>query len=149
MTATWLTDAERLRDHRPRSFLFLCVANSARSQLAEGLARHLAPAGVKVASAGSRPTTVRPEAVAVLAELGIDASAQTSTHVDDVDPGTVDAVITLCADEVCPVFLGDALRIHWGLPDPAVVRGDEARRLDAFRAVRDVLLERLSVVFAP
>ena len=149
MSGSWQADAERLHALKPRSFLFLCVANSARSQLAEGVARRLAPPGVRVASAGSRPTTVRPEAVTVLAELGIDASAQTSTHVDDVDPGTVDLVITLCAEEVCPVFLGDALRIHWGLPDPAAVHGDEARRLDAFRAVRDVLLERLSVVFAP
>jgi arsenate reductase len=147
MTESWRADAERLRDLKPGSFLFLCVANSARSQMAEGVARMLAPDHVRIASAGSQPTAVRPEAVAVLAELGVDASAHTSTAVADVDPATVDVVITLCADEVCPVFLGDALRLHWGLPDPAAVKGNDAARLAAFRAVRDELRRRLTVVF--
>jgi len=143
----WRADAKALRELAPRSLLFLCVANSARSQMAEGLARELAPAGVTVASAGSVPTRVRPEAIAALAEIGIDIGDHRSTAVTDVDPAGIDAVVTLCAEEVCPVFLGDALRIHWGLPDPAAVEGGAVARMDAFRAVRDTLRERLKAVF--
>jgi arsenate reductase len=127
--------------------LFLCVANSARSQLAEGIARSLAPAGVKVSSAGSEPTTVRPQAVRVLREIGIDISAQRSKGVEEVER-PVDAVVTLCAEEVCPVWLEKAHRVHWGLPDPAAVEGTEADELDAYRVVRDELVRRLRVLFA-
>jgi arsenate reductase len=126
--------------------LFLCVANSARSQLAEGLGRTLAPADVRISSAGSAPTSVRPQAVAVLAEIGIDISHHTSGGIDDVEP-SVDTVVTLCAEEVCPVWLGHARCLHWGLPDPAAVEGTEAQRLDAFRSVRDELRTRLGIVF--
>ena len=119
--------------------LFMCVANSARSQLAEGLARRLAPPGVEVASAGSEPGTIRPEAVAVLAERGIDASKQASKGVDDVDAARVTHVVTLCAEEVCPIFHGDVERLHWPHPDPAAAEGDEAARLNAFRQVRDAI----------
>ncbi len=119
--------------------LFMCVANSARSQLAEGLARRLAPPGVEVASAGSEPGTIRPEAVTVLAERGIDASTQASKGVDDVDAARVTHVVTLCAEEVCPVFPGDVARLYWPHPDPAAAEGDAAARLDAFRAVRDAI----------
>jgi arsenate reductase len=90
---------------------------------------------------------VRPEAAKVLEELGVDVSGHASTAVADVDPAGVDAVITLCAEEVCPAFLGDAVRVHWGLTDPAAVEGDEATRLAAFREVRDELRRRLSVIF--
>jgi protein-tyrosine-phosphatase len=128
--------------------LFLCVANSARSQLAEGIARSLAPAGVTVWSAGSAPTRVRPEAAAVLAEIGIDISTHRSKHVDEVPAEQVDVVITLCAEEECPLFLGQAERLHWGLPDPAAVEGSTEERLDAFRAVRDDLGRRLTAWFA-
>ncbi len=145
---TWRADVVRLHAAGARSYLFLCVANSARSQMAEGVARALAPDGVTVASAGSHPTSVRPEAAAVMAEMDVDLSTHRSTSVQDVDPDGVDAVITLCADEVCPAFLGDALRLHWGLPDPAAVDGDEVARLAAFRAVRDELRRRLGEVFA-
>jgi arsenate reductase len=127
--------------------LFLCVANSARSQMAEGIARALAPAAVTISSAGSRPSTLNPLAVKALAEVGIDISGHRSKSVDDVPPGDVDAVITLCAEEVCPVFLGRARRLHWALPDPARAPGDESARLDAFREVRDELRRRLVVVF--
>jgi len=146
-TMKWREEADMLRDLAPRSLLFLCVANSARSQMAEGIARMLAPEGTTIASAGSEPTSVRPEAAAVLEELGLDVSEHSSTAVVDVAPDGVDAVITLCADEVCPVFLGDAVRIHWPLPDPAAVEGDEATRLASFRAVRDELRRRLEPVF--
>lgn len=142
----WRAQAEELRALAPRHVLFLCVANSARSQLAEGIGRALAPAGVKVSSAGSVPTTVRPQAIAVLAEVGIDISGNRSKGMDDVER-PVDAVITLCAEEVCPAWLGPAHRIHWGLPDPAGVEGTEEEKLQAFRDVRDELRRRLAVVF--
>jgi arsenate reductase len=114
--------------------------------MAEGIARSLASAGTRVSSAGSVPTSLRPEAVAALAEIGIDISGQRSKGVDEVE-GPVDAVITLCAEEVCPVWLGPARRLHWGLPDPAAAGGSPEERLDAFRAVRDELIRRLAVLF--
>jgi len=147
-TEPWEAEAIRLREAAPGHVLFLCVANSARSQMAEGIARSLAPERVKVSSAGSEPTSVRPQAVAVLAEIGIDILGQRSKGVDDVER-PVDAVITLCAEEVCPVWLGDAIRLHWGLPDPAAVSGSEEQKLQAFRTVRDELRRRLRVLFAP
>jgi arsenate reductase len=148
VSAGWERDAEAIRAARPRHVLFLCVANSARSQLAEGIARSLAPAGVKVSSAGSRPSRVNPLAVKALAEIGIDIGGHRSKSVDAFAPDDVDVVVTLCAEEVCPVFLGRALRVHWALPDPAAGDGDEAARLEAFRRVRDELRKRLALVFA-
>lgn len=144
----WRIEAALLRALRPRHVLFLCVANSARSQLAEGLARSLTPTGPKISSAGSEPTSVRPQAVRVLAEIGIDISHQRSKGVEEVED-SVDAVITLCAEEVCPVWLADAWRLHWGLPDPAGAVGTEEEQLDAFRGVRDELRQRLSWLLAP
>ncbi|MGC3998255.1 MAG: hypothetical protein QM767_12535 [Anaeromyxobacter sp.] len=82
-----------------------------------------------------------------MAEIGIDASGQYSKSVNDIPPADVDVVITLCAEEVCPVFLGKALRVHWGLPDPAGAGENEEQRLGAFRAVRDELRSRLAKVF--
>jgi arsenate reductase len=143
----WLIEAAVLRALGPRGVLFLCVANSARSQLAEGIARSLAPAGVSVWSAGSQPTRVRPEATAALAEIDIDISHHRSKSVSEIPAGEVDTVITLCGEEECPVFLGRARRLHWGLPDPASVAGSEADRADAFRRTRDELRRRLAVVF--
>jgi arsenate reductase len=143
----WRREAEELRRRAPRHVLFLCVANSARSQLAEGIARSLAPAGVTVSSAGSRPTGVNPLAIRVLDEIGIDIRSHASKSVDTVSPAGIDAVITLCAEEVCPVFLGAAHRVHWGLPDPAGAGDGEEARLQAFRDVRDELRRRLAVVF--
>ena len=143
----WRTEAEALRAKRPRHILFLCVANSARSQIAEGIARSLAPQGVRVSSAGSSPASVRPQAIQVLDEIAIDISDHRSKGLESIDAESVDAVITLCAEEVCPVFLGKAHRVHWGLPDPAAVTGTEETRLNAFRSVRDELLLRLKVLF--
>jgi arsenate reductase len=145
----WMVEAAVLRALGPRHILFLCVANSARSQIAEGIARSLAPTSVAVSSAGSEPTSLRPEAAEVLAELGIDSSAQRSKAVDDLDTSTVDTVITLCAEEVCPLYLGRAHRLHWGLVDPASEEGDHEARLDAFRATRDELRRRLELLFRP
>jgi arsenate reductase len=144
---SWRAGAEELRRLAPRHVLFLCVANSARSQMAEGIARCLAPAGVTNSSAGSRPSTVNPLAVRVLDEIGIDIRGQHSKSVDSIPPNGVDAVITLCAEEVCPVFLGKAHRVHWALADPAAAAGNEQERLQAFRQVRDELRRRLGAVF--
>ena len=143
----WMLDVEKLRALRPRHILFLCVQNSARSQLAEGVARFLAPPEVTVSSAGSSPAFVRPQAIQVLKEIGIDISGNRSKAIEEIDGGTVDAVITLCAEEVCPVFLGNAVRLHWSLPDPAMAPGDDAARLNAFRATRDELFRRLKLLF--
>lgn len=145
--ARWKLEAAVLRALAPKHILFLCVANSARSQMAEGIARSLAPKGVRVSSAGSVPTQVRPHAIEALRELGIDISSHHSKSVDDVDAASVEAVVTLCAEEVCPVFLGRAHRLHWGLPDPAAAPGSPDEVLDAFRKVRDQLRERLACLF--
>jgi arsenate reductase len=144
---TWQEEAEELRRLAPKHVLFLCVANSARSQMAEGIARSLAPTGVGVSSAGSQPSRVNPLAIRALDEIGIDIRAHSSKSVDAVSPEGIDAVITLCAEEVCPVFLGKAHRVHWGLPDPAGAGRTDAEQLQAFRNVRDELRRRLAVVF--
>jgi arsenate reductase len=144
---SWLEEAAQLREAKPRHVLFLCVANSARSQMAEGIARALAPESVKISSAGSQPSTLNPLAVRALAEVGIDISGNRSKSVNDIPPDDVDTVITLCAEEVCPVFLGNARRLHWGLPDPASAGANDAERLQAFRDVRDELRRRLARVF--
>jgi arsenate reductase len=145
--STWEHDVQAIRAARPRHVLFLCVANSARSQMAEGIARALAPAGVKISSAGSHPSTLNLLAVKTLGEIGLDISGHRSKSVNDIPPDDVDVVVTLCAEEICPVFLGKALRVHWGLSDPAAVPGDDETRLRAFRRVRDELRRRLVAVF--
>jgi arsenate reductase len=142
----WRIEAAVVRALRPRHVLFLCVANSARSQMAEGIGRAFAPSGVAVSSAGSVPTRVRSEAVRALAEIGVDASGQRSKGIDEIGDG-VDVVITLCGEEVCPVWLRPAMRLHWGLPDPAAVEGSEAERMDAFRGARDELVLRVGALF--
>ena len=128
-----------------KSILFLCVANSARSQMAEGLARDLLRPDIRVQSAGSRPSQDNPYAAEVMAELGIDLGAHRSKAVDTIDPATVDLVVTLCAEEVCPAFLGGARQLHWPFPDPAsddptlTPKDLQAR----FRAARDSIRARL------
>ncbi|MCM2279860.1 MAG: arsenate reductase ArsC [Oligoflexia bacterium] len=126
--------------------LFLCVANSARSQLAEGLARKLFP-GAEIRSAGSRPGRLNPYAVAVMSELGIDISSHYSKPVNALPReflAGLDYVITLCADEVCPVTFFEATRLHWPLPDPASPKPlSEAESLDRFRAARDSIQAKL------
>ena len=143
----WMTDVGKLRALRPRHILFLCVQNSARSQLAEGIARFLAPPGVTVSSAGSSPAFVRPQAIQVLKEIGIDISGHRSKAIEEIDAASVDAVVTLCAEEVCPVFLGSAVKLHWRLSDPAKATGNEDARLNAFRATRDELFRRMKLLF--
>jgi protein-tyrosine-phosphatase/N-acetylglutamate synthase-like GNAT family acetyltransferase len=126
--------------------LFLCVANSARSQMAEALARRLFGSVVPVQSAGSKPAGINPHAVAALAEVGIAVDGQHSKAVDAIDPATVDTVITLCAEEVCPLWLGAATRVHWPLPDPAAAAPDVIAA--SFRAVRDEIGRRLLTLAA-
>jgi arsenate reductase len=131
--------------------LFLCVANSARSQMAEGLARRRFGASATVQSAGSAPSIVNPFALEVMAELGVDLQAHSSKSVQHIDPNTVDVVITLCAEEVCPAFLGSARRLHWPIPDPAVQGGPQLPReemLARFRTARDELARRIDVFAA-
>jgi len=144
----WMLEAAILRALQPEGILFLCVANSARSQMAEGIALALAPGHVRIWSAGSRPTHVRPEAVAVLGEIGIDISGNRSKAISEIPPDGIDTVITLCDEEECPIFAGKARRLHWGLPDPGAFQGSENDRLDEFRRTRDELSRRIGTLFA-
>lgn len=123
--------------------VFLCVANSARSQMAEGLARARAPAGWRVHSAGSDPGTLHPLAVQVMSEIGIDIRHHRSKGLDAVPVESADVIVTLCAEEVCPVTPAAPVRLHWPLPDPAGVMGPDHARLRAFRHVRDEIGKRL------
>ena len=124
-------------------FLFLCVANAARSQMAEGLARAMFGSRAVVASAGSQPSRVHPMAIEVMSEVGIDLSGHRSKSVNEIDPASVDTVITLCADEVCPVWPGRIERIHWPLPDPADPTATSDQLRARFRATRDVIRRHL------
>lgn len=125
--------------------LILCTGNSARSQMAEGLLRHDAGHRFDVESAGTKPGIVRPEAIAVMQEAGIDITGHRSKHVDEFEEQKFDYVITVCdnARESCPVYLGAAERIHKRFDDPAAIEGSEDVRLAAFRRVRDELREYL------
>jgi len=121
--------------------LILCTGNSARSQMAEGLLRHFAGDRFEVESAGTKPSTVRREAIEVMKELGINITSHRSKHVDDLAAQEFDYVLTVCdnARESCPVFFGKAERLHHSFNDPAAVEGSEEKRLAAFRQVRDEL----------
>ena len=123
--------------------LFLCVANSARSQIAEGWARALAPPGTPIFSAGSDPGTLNPHAVTVMGEVGLDLSAHHSKGLDAVPLERIGTVITLCSDEICPAFPRAVERLHWPFPDPAGHGTTPAEELEAFRAARDAIGERL------
>ena len=130
---------------QPRRVLFLCTHNSARSQMAEGLLRALGGPEVDVFSAGTVATAVRPEAVAVMTELGIDIAGHESKTLDRYLGTPFDEVITVCddANEACPVFPGARHRRHWSIDDPSAVAGAEAERLAAFRRARDELRRRI------
>ncbi len=133
-----------------KSILFLCVANSARSQLAHGIAGKRFGDRVRVQSAGSKPSRVNPYAIEVAREIGVDLGGHTSKSVDTIDPASVDTVITLCAEEVCPVFLSEAQRLHWPIPDPASDDPSLSREqmLERFRAARDELTARIDALAA-
>ncbi|NJL25871.1 MAG: arsenate reductase ArsC [Calothrix sp. SM1_5_4] len=132
---------------RPVHILFLCVANSARSQLAEGLARAMFGKRAEVQSAGSEPSgRVQPWAVEVLKERGIDISENRSKSVDQLPPkflAELEYVITLCAEEVCPMVISSAKRIHWPIPDPAAATATEEGKAEAFRSARDAIRSKL------
>jgi len=130
------------------TIVFLCVANSGRSQMAEGLARKLFGTRVAVQSAGSEPSPVSPYAIEVMSEVGVDLTTHRSKSVETIDPATVGTVITLCAEEICPVFLGKARRLHWPIPDPASKDPMIPREamLTRFRTARDQIQTRLEVL---
>ena len=125
--------------------LILCTGNSARSQMAEGLLRHLCGNRFDVASAGVAPNHVRPEAIDAMREIGIDISSHWSKSVAEFAGQEFDYVITVCdnANEQCPVFPGNTRRIHWSFEDPAAVKGNVEERLKVFRRVRDEISQRL------
>lgn len=124
--------------------LILCTANSARSQMAEGLLRNLAGDHFEVFSAGAKPSTVNPLAIKVMDERGIDIRAHRSKHLNEFMTQPFDYVITVCdnAAESCPIFPGPARRIHWSFLDPAVLEGSSEERLALFRQVRDAIEEQ-------
>lgn len=125
--------------------LILCTGNSARSQMAEGLLRHLAGDRFEVESAGTIASFVRPQAIASMAEIGIDISGHRSKCLDEFLGKSFDYVITVCANaaENCPVFPGKARRIHWSFDDPADAVGSSEEQLAVFRRVRDEIAEKL------
>jgi arsenate reductase len=125
---------------KPR-VLFVCTHNSSRSQMAEGFLRRLGGSAFEAVSAGTEPGTVHPLAIEVMAESGIDISAQRAKSVDDFVQQQFDYVITVCddANESCPLFPNAANRLHWSLPDPSAARGSRIERLATFRAVRDAI----------
>ena len=126
--------------------LILCTGNSARSQMAEGLLRHLAGERFEVYSAGTKPSVVNPYAISAMNEVGIDISSHRSKHLSEFLGRPFDYVITVCdnAAETCPIFPGKATRIHWSFPDPAVAQGTEDEKRAVFREVRDSINRRLS-----
>lgn len=127
--------------------LILCTGNSARSQMAEGLLRHDRGGEFDVESAGSKPSIVRPEAIQVMQEIGIDISGHRSKHLDEFAGQNFDYVLTLCQDanESCPIFPGATKRIHRSFEDPPPLSvGSEAERLAIFRRVRDQIREYLT-----
>jgi arsenate reductase (thioredoxin) len=128
------------------AILVLCTGNSARSQMGEGLFRDAIGDRYRVFSAGTRPSSVRPEAIDVMDEIGIDISSQRSKHVDEFAGQEFRYVVTVCdnARESCPVFPGRTERVHWSFDDPAAVEGAEQVRLEAFRRIRDQIRERVS-----
>lgn len=131
-----------------RNILFLCVENASRSQIAEGLAREILGELFIVASAGTRPSKVNPYAIAAMAEIGVDISRYRSKSVDEIDLSGVDLVVTLCAEEVCPVIPGQVRRLHWPIVDPASkdLSGSPEAMQVRFGATRDQIKARIEVL---
>jgi arsenate reductase len=132
---------------RKPKVLILCTGNSARSQMAEGLLRHEAEDRFEVFSAGTRPSHVRPEAIDVMHEIGIDISSYRSKSIEEFVGQDLDFVITVCnnAREICPVFPGNTKHLHWPFEDPAAVEGSEDQRRAAFRKIRNQIHGRIMV----
>jgi arsenate reductase (thioredoxin) len=127
------------------SVLFICTHNSARSQMAEGLLRHLAGDRFEVESAGTEKTHVRPLAIEAMKELGIDITGQTSKTIASLGDRRFDYAITVCdnANEACPIFPGGTKRLHWSFEDPSAATGSDEERLAVFRRVRDQIRAKL------
>lgn len=127
--------------------LFVCTGNKARSQMAEGLLRHMAGDRFEAHSGGTRPSGLATETVAVMREIGIDVSGQRSKHVDEFAGQEFDYVITVCdsARQECPAFPGEGKQLHWEVEDPADTEGAGASRMEAFRKARDTLRSYLRV----
>ncbi len=132
-------------EEEPKEILFLCTANSCRSQMAEGLARLLGPKNIRVYSAGTEPKKVHSLAIRVMGETGIDISNQRSKGLESVPLDRIDLVVTLCGDaaESCPAFPKKTEHLHWPVPDPALAQGDEDAVLKTFREVRDQIRTRV------
>jgi N-acetylglutamate synthase-like GNAT family acetyltransferase/protein-tyrosine-phosphatase len=145
---SWEKDADALLASGARHFLFISRGDAARGQIAEGLARALAPRHVEISSAGMTRGRVDPLAVRVLAELSVDIADQRSKSLDEVDTSDVQAVVTLAEEATVPQRLRDVLHVHWPLPDPAAKAGSEEDRVAVYRAVRVELRRRLLRVFA-
>jgi arsenate reductase len=131
--------------------LILCTGNSSRSQMAEGFLRRDAGNRFDVESAGTAPSHVRPEAIAVMREVGIDISGHRAKHLDAFAGQTFDYVLTVCdnANEMCPVYPGTTHRLHHNFDDPAAYQGSEEQRLTHFRRVRDEIRRYLQAFPAP
>jgi arsenate reductase len=136
-------------EERMKKILVLCTGNSARSQIGEGLFRHEGAGEYEVESAGTKPSHVRPEAIAVMKEVGIDISGHRSKSVDEFSSHSFDYVVTVCdnARDSCPVFPAGSERIHWSFEDPAAVQGSDPERLAAFRRIRDQIHERVKAFY--
>src|SRR6516162_4686209 len=142
----WIATSREPPEHRSNMsdktrVLILCTGNSARSQMAEGLLRHDHGERFEVESAGTNPSFVRPEAITVMREVGVDISGHRSKHVEEFGAQQFDYVITVCdnARETCPVYFGKAQKLHHDFEDPAALTGSEEQRLALFRRVRDEL----------
>lgn len=127
------------------NILFLCVANSARSQMAEGLAKSMLGKDFSIMSAGSCPSYVHPAAIKVMSEIGIDISKQTSKSVNDIDLSHIDVIITLCAEEVCPYVASAITKYHWPMLDPGKAT-NESEQLALFREIRDSLKTHIKLL---
>jgi arsenate reductase len=142
----FLVTKEKISGAGYMNILFMCVANSARSQMAEGIAKNLFGNKVKVESAGSQPSKVNPFAIQAMKESGIDINSHYSKSCDELSPGflaDLDYVITLCAEEVCPTLVSKAQKVHWPFPDPANRAGSDEEQLNRFRQTRDAIAKKI------
>jgi arsenate reductase len=146
--SNWELDADALHSCGARHALILSRSNSARGQIAEGIARALAPRQVRISSAGAARGAVDPLAVRVLAELSVNVAGQHSKALDEVDATDVQAILVLSEEDPTPAALRGVLRVHWPLPDPAAGGGTEEDKVARYRAVRNELRRRLIRVFA-
>ncbi len=145
MTLGIMSSCQEPYSMRKQRILILCTGNSARSQMAEGLLRQEAGDRFQVFSAGTKPSHVRPEAIEVMQEVGIDISSHHSKSVDEFVAQQFDYIITVCdnAKENCPVFPGRNERVHWSIEDPAATQGSVEERKAVFRRIRDEIAGRI------